>query len=97
MDTFVERLGESFELATEAGETTVVTLSSCDAAPHTPPAEWGDSAPAPFSLLFHDSDASRFAPQQTFTVRHPELGEFELFLVPLGPDERGMGYEAVVS
>jgi hypothetical protein len=30
-------------------------------------------------------------------VRHPDLGELSLFLVPLGPDERGARYEAVIG
>jgi hypothetical protein len=35
--------------------------------------------------------------QQTFRLSHPELGEFDLFLVPLGPGPEGMRYEAVIS
>ena len=98
MDTFEGRVGETFELTTAAGETTEVVLSACTEAPHSVPAEWEDTVGrTPFSLLFHDPDASRYAPQQNFTVRHSELGEFELFLVPLGPDDRGMRYEAVVN
>jgi hypothetical protein len=28
---------------------------------------------------------------------HAELGDDDLFLVPLGPDERGMRYQAVIA
>jgi hypothetical protein len=98
IETFAERVGESFELTTGGGESIEVALSACEETPYTLPAEWKtDVERTPFSLLFHDPDASRVAPQQNFTLRHPELGEFRLFMVPLGPDERGMRYEAVIS
>jgi hypothetical protein len=35
--------------------------------------------------------------QQACRVSHAERGEFDLFIVPLGPDERGMRYEAVFT
>ncbi len=98
IETFMERVGETFELTNLDGETIEVVLSSCEETPYTLPAEWEEDVKrTPFSLLFHDPDASRVAPQQVFTVRNTELGEFELFLVPLGPDENGMRYEAVIS
>jgi hypothetical protein len=51
----------------------------------------------PFSLLFLAS-GGEFVPQGTFSVRHEELGELAIFLVPLGPqDGGGMVYEAVFS
>jgi hypothetical protein len=50
----------------------------------------------PFALLFH-GDPPAPVRQQICTLGHHELGRFELFLVPLGPDERGMRFEAVIS
>jgi hypothetical protein len=35
--------------------------------------------------------------QQVCVLSHDELGRFELFLVPLGPDQGGMRFEAVIS
>jgi len=63
-----------------------LVLSDCEA----------DRYEGSFSLLFHAPDG-RLEPQQTFRARHAELGEFDLFLVPLGPDGRGMRYEAVFT
>ncbi len=57
----------------------------------------GSATRAPFSLIFRSPGERRHAPQQIYTVRHPELGEIEIFLVPIGPDERGMRYEAVFT
>ena len=45
---------------------------------------------APFSLLFRGPDDQQLA-QQSYKVGHDQLGEFDLFLVPLGPAV----YEAV--
>jgi hypothetical protein len=30
-------------------------------------------------------------------VRHAQLGAMEIFLVPIGPDEGGMRYEAIFT
>ena len=41
-----------------------------------------------FSLLFANKNKNVNLSQETFTVEHPELGRFSLFLVPVGkPDE----------
>ena len=51
-----------------------------------------------FSLLFHVEDKSKgYLEQSMYEIRHPEMGKFELFLVPLGPDETGFRYEAVFT
>jgi hypothetical protein len=98
IETFADRVGETFEVAGADGERVEFVLSSVDETPYTLPAEWEEDVKrTPFTLLFHHADATRYAPQQVVKLRHAELGEFELFLVPLGPDERGMRYEAVVS
>ena len=49
-----------------------------------------------FSLLFR-GPAETPVPQATYTMSHPELGEFPLFLVPVGRDARGMNYEALFN
>jgi hypothetical protein len=56
----------------------------------------GDKGRAPFSLEFTDVEHDH-VPQQTVEVRHEELGEFPLFVVPLGPSPDGMRYEAVFT
>ncbi len=49
-----------------------------------------------FSLLFHGPAEPRLS-QQTYRVEHPVMGDFELFLVPVGADEAGTSYEAIFS
>jgi hypothetical protein len=36
-------------------------------------------------------------PQQTYRVSHPEMGEFEIFLVAIGQEADGFRYEAVYN
>lgn len=47
-----------------------------------------------FSLLFQGPDA---LPQGIHRARHPALGEFELFLVPLRPDNGQHIHQAVFN
>ncbi|MBK7043615.1 MAG: hypothetical protein IPH50_07935 [Rhodanobacteraceae bacterium] len=49
----------------------------------------------PFSLTF-TSRTHRLL-QSTFRLVHPQLGEFDLFIVPLQPDARGPIYKAVLN
>ena len=50
-----------------------------------------------FSLLFRGGGGSAL-PQNTYTVDHPSLGRFQLFLVPTGPDDNGaQGYLATIN
>ena len=49
-----------------------------------------------FSLVWR-GPAEAVIEQGTYKVSHPELGEADLFLVPIGPDKEGMRYEAVFT
>jgi hypothetical protein len=48
-----------------------------------------------FSLFFRSSEMS--LGQGTFQMEHPGIGNFPLFLVPIGPDAQGMRYEAAFN
>lgn len=56
----------------------------------------GPQARESFSVLFHAPADARL-PQRIYPVRHPALGELELFLVPLGPDAQGLQLEAIFN
>ena len=86
--TFEDRVGETFAATPtlEGGTPVELTLASCDESRHARP-----DHPA-FSLSFRAPDPAP-QPQQIFTLRHEELGEFDLFLVPVGPQE----YQAVIN
>ena len=48
----------------------------------------------PFNLLFR-GPLEPFLEQQMVVLQHDELGQLELFLVPVGQDDQGYYYEAV--
>jgi len=64
---------------------------------------------APFPTLPHSrSDVERFSvyfygpgnfhlPQRIYRLAHEQMGEQEIFLVPIAQDQRGLRYEAVFS
>lgn len=49
-----------------------------------------------FSLLFLGADEFPL-PQQTYEMKHEQLGAGALFLVPVGRDSEGMRYEAAFN
>jgi len=49
-----------------------------------------------FALLFRGPSERPFD-QRTYRVEHPKLGEFALFLVPVGQNDRGRLFEAVFN
>ena len=50
----------------------------------------------PFSLLFQSEHAEPMA-QGIYRLKHAELGDLELFLVPVERNDTGVCYEAVFS
>ena len=51
----------------------------------------------PFSVVFRTDQKNEYYEQGIFTIVHPEKGDLQLFLSPLGFDDIGMKYEAVFS
>lgn len=51
----------------------------------------------PFSIEFQTGGDHAYRQQGIYRIAHPELGDIELFLVPIAPDANGMRYEAVFS
>jgi len=56
----------------------------------------GPSGRAPFSLLFV-CDGKTEPVQGMFRLEHEKIGGLEVFLVPVGQDERGLLLEAVFT
>jgi hypothetical protein len=97
-ESFAPHVGERFELVPAEGDPVEAVLVSCDETSYGEREQWLATLDrVPFSLVF-DAPGGELLPQQTFAVRHPQLGELDIFLVPLGPREDGaMAYEAVFS
>lgn len=90
--TFAERIGETFELRLEGAEP--LQLALIEASGLSGDSDQRES----FSLLFRGPGEPVLA-QSIYPLRHGELGDFDLFLVPVGPDRKagGMLYEAVFT
>ena len=86
---FEAAIGDEFALATEAGEVGV-RLSSVRRSRR--PRDGRE----PFAVLFH-GPADRILEQGIRRLGHPRLGEFDIFLVPVGLDDAGCAYEAVFA
>jgi hypothetical protein len=50
----------------------------------------------PFSIVLR-GPGDVVLPQRIYRVEHEEMGTLDLFLVPIGPDARGMRYEAIFA
>jgi len=49
-----------------------------------------------FALRFR-GDHHRILPQRIYPIKHDSIGDFDLFLVPIGQDKTGTFYEAVFN
>jgi hypothetical protein len=92
IETFQPKLGELFHVVV-GGHRLPTKLTDVR--------QWGDESAAerarvPFSLIFHTVPQA-VLPQGTYPVESDGMEPFELFLVPLSPDERGMRYQAVFT
>ena len=91
-DMFAEHLGETFRMVFESGDALDLELTEAE------PSK-GQPAPGcrpPFALLFR-GPLDPVLPQQLYNLQHETMGDLTLFLVPIGPDEQGMRYEAVFN
>lgn len=92
IDTFRPRLGELFTIVLDEENRLPTKLTEVF--------PWGDESPGrprvAFSLIFHTVPQA-VVPQAIYRVENENMEPFEIFLTPIGPDERGMRYEAVFT
>ena len=88
---FRPRVGERFRLDAEpAFDVELVEVETVGERP------FESSGRVPFSLVFR-GPREPVLPQRIYRFENEALGDFELFIVPIGPDESGMRYQAVFS
>lgn len=87
---FAECVGDTFEIGIEGIPPLATELVEAVESRHAGPTRTA------FTLLFRGPPEPILA-QQSFQVRHPRLGQFDLFLVPVGADQAGVRYEAVFN
>jgi hypothetical protein len=92
-EAFARHLHEEFSV--QVDEETAFAMELVKAA------EWG-AAPAveggrlPFTITFR-GPGHVILPQRIYRMTHPEMGTFELFVVPISQDTDGVRYEAVFT
>jgi hypothetical protein len=92
-ESFVEQLNTKFRVRAQAPrpvELELVEVKSYNAHPNA------QRDMEQFSLFFY-GPADIFVPQATYTFEHERMGALDLFIVPVGRDERGFRYEVVFN
>jgi hypothetical protein len=98
--TFAERLGETFRVYPDAADATrcldMALIEATDLSARGRQQASDSGRRAPFSIVFR-GPATPILPQRIYRVEQPAIGTFDLFLVPIGPDEQGLRYEAIFT
>ena len=95
--TFSGQEGTTFRLSLPSGAILEATLLQVTALSAKGPS--GETLPRkriPFSLMFRIPAPGRFD-QKIYTLEHPVIGTFDLFLVPIGHDSEGYQCEAIFT
>ena len=88
LETFEPCVGDVFALGAGDASAEIVLHSALALG------EWPGGR-RPFSLTFRGP--AEPLPQATYGLEHAELGAFDLFIVPIGHDDAGIIYEAVIT
>ena len=92
---FAQCVGEQFQIEC-GGQTVGVELTSVTGLGFKSADDPRCGKRESFSLLFHAPKQWRY-PQRIYRLSHSSLGDLDVFLVPLGPDEKGMRLEAIFN
>ena len=98
VEAFQSRIGERFHIRLRPDTDVAAELIEARALRGGPSRATSDTSQrrTPFSLSFRTSLTARL-PQSIYEVAHDEMGAYQIFLVPLGPDGEGMVYEAIFT
>jgi hypothetical protein len=91
VEVFAGRVGETFQIDTGDGTVVMSLIETTRLGVALQP-----EGRAPFSLEFL-GPLEPVLPQRTYRFEHDQLGELEIFIVPLGPRDDRMRYEAVFA
>ena len=91
VETFAELVGDRFVLGIGPDATLELELIEANPLGARP-----GRGRAPFSILLRGPLAP-VMPQRIYPLAHETLGSLELFIVPIGPRDGGMAYEAIFT
>lgn len=92
-EEFRQHLNTPFRLQVNAPKPIDLTLVAVESRPSGATEQQGMER---FSVFFLGSPEF-LLPQSTYRVAHPEMGEFDVFLVAIGKEADGYRYEAVYN
>jgi hypothetical protein len=90
---FAKHLNTNFRVQAESPRPVELKLIAVTPRPSEPHEEAGMER---FSAVF-SGPVDIFLPQQTYHLVHPEMGEFDVFLVAIAREPDGFKYEAVYN
>ncbi|MCR8714233.1 DUF6916 family protein [Stenotrophomonas indicatrix] len=93
LDHFTRHVDQTFSAVINDGEIPFVLVEARALTPSQVPPGAGR---APFSLLFRNTSAFLF-PQQIYLMRHADIGEVGIFLVPVAREQAGFLYQAIFN
>jgi hypothetical protein len=95
VETFSGHVGETFQIHPDISNPLDVELISASSLGEESESA-GSNRRQPFSIVFR-GPGDVLLPQRIYRIEHEEIGVFDLFLVPIGPDEKGLRYEAIFT
>lgn len=94
-ESFAEQLNTKFRVLLEVENAPEVELELAELV-EFPTLTHSRSDVERFSLFFY-GPGNFFLPQSMYRLAHEQLGELDIFLVPVAQEPRGFRYEAVFS
>ncbi len=94
---FLQCINNSFEVRSDSGVSTELVLRDVSVSSHNQP-DTNQQVRQPFSLIF-EGEMENYFPQGIHKFSHTQLGEFDIFIVPIGPGHgnKQMRYEAIFN
>jgi hypothetical protein len=95
VETFQPRIGQTFRIRPRPDTDIAAELIEARSLGE-PGRATASKRRIPFTLSFRTT-LSPVLPQRIYEVVHDEMGAYDIFLVPVGPDGKGMVYEAIFT
>ena len=92
---FADRLGQHFRIQLDGIEP--IDLELVSAREVGEPGTSAGGQRRPYSLLFLGPESTHYLQQHTYWLHHTELGDLDMFIVPIGPDGMRMRYESIFT
>ena len=94
-EDFRKHLGTKFRVLIEVEGVPEIDLELAEVEPF-PPLPHSRSDVERFSVYFY-GPGNILLHQRIYKLSHEQMGELEIFLVPISQDQRGLRYEAIFS